>query len=323
MTFQTAVWAVDGNMVDAAFARLMLQSASLGSQGVVGHLDCQVNATTPSPTSGIVITPGQVIVAGAEAAYQGSYHGWNVGNDTTLAIGATGGSIRSDMVVVRAEDPTWSGSSWGNPASGQILFPRVISGVAAGATTPPAGQSCIPLARIDMPASTSVVQQSYIHDLRQVAVPQVIQLVLYAGGPGTPVQSTNSLTATVQWPTGATWQIQIPTWATIMTVAWSCNELLWISGIVRGFIWPVIGSSVSAPTVTTQQTIVSIPTSDGPWRHTIGGGAMVSIPPAIRGTTQTFQFAQKTDGTNTGRLSFGEHASVTATVQFQQQAALL
>jgi hypothetical protein len=323
MTFQTAVWAVDGNLVDAAYARLMLQAAVLGSQGVVGHLDCQVNATTPSPTAGIVITSGAVTVSGVEAPYQGSYYGWNVGNDTTLSIAATGGAARSDMVVVRAEDPTWSGSPWGNPASGQILFPRVISGVSAGAVVPPGGQSCIPLARIDMPSSVSTVQQSYIHDLRQVAVPQVTQIVLWNGGPGTPVQSTNSLSATVQWPAGATWQIQIPSWATLMTVAWSCNELLWISGIVRGFIWPVIGSSVSAPTVTTQQTIVSIPTSDGPWRHTIGGGAMVAIPPSIRGTTQTFQFAQKTDGSNTGRLSYGEHASVTAIVQFQQQAALL
>ena len=322
MTFATAVWAVNGNQVDAAYARLMLQSASLGAQGVVGHLDCQVNATGPA-TSGIVITPGQVVVLGAEATYQGSYHGWNVGNDTTLSIGATGGSARSDMVVIRAEDPTWSGSPWGNPASGQILFPRVISGVAGGATVPPAGQSCIPLARIDMPSSTSVVQQAYIHDLRQVAVPQVIQIVLYVGGPGSPVLSTNSLSATVQWPAGATWQIQIPSWATLMTVAWSCNELLWSSGTVRGFIWPVIGSSVSAPTVTTQQTIVSIPAAEGPWRHTIGGGGMVSIPASIRGTTQTFQFAQKTDGTQTGRLSFGDHASVTATVQFQQQASLL
>jgi hypothetical protein len=155
MTFQTAVWAVNANQVDAAFARLMLQSATLGAQGVVGHLDCQVNATTPSPTAGIVITPGQVVVLGQEATYQGSYQGFNIGNDTTLSIAATGGAIRSDMVVIRAEDPTWSGSPWGNPASGQILFPRVISGVAAGSVVPPAGQSCIPLARIDMPASTS------------------------------------------------------------------------------------------------------------------------------------------------------------------------
>lgn len=323
MTFQTAVWAVDGNLVDAAYARMMLQSASLGAQGVVGHLDCIVRATTPSPTAGVTIDPGQVLVAGAEAPYQGSYQGWNVGLDSTLSIGATGGAARSDMVVVRAEDPTWSGSSWGNPASGQILFPRVISGVAGGSVVPPAGQSCIPLARIDMPPSTSVVNAAYIHDLRQVAIPQLLQIVLYAAGPGSAVASTGSLSATVQWPAGATWPIQIPAWATLMTVAWSVNEVLYNSGTVRGFIWAVIGSSVTAPVVTTQQSMVSLTTTTGPGMHTIGGGGMASIPASIRGTTQTLQFAQRTDTTHTGTLNFGEHSSVTATVQFQQQAALL
>ncbi len=322
MTFQTAVWAVNGNTVDAAYARLMLQAAVLGSQGIIGHLDCQVQATQPSPTAGIVITPGAVTVLGAEAPYQGNYYGWNVGNDMTLSIAATGGAARSDMIVARAEDPTWSGSPWGNPASGQIIFPRVISGVASSATLPPGGQSCIPLARIDMPASTSQVLQSYIHDLRQVAVPQVSQIVLYVAGPGSPVNSGGTGTA-IQWPTGATWQIQIPSWATLMTVAWSVNEVQWVSGTVRGFIYPVIGSSVTAPTVTTQTTLVSLTPTTGPYAHTIGGGAMVAIPPSIRGTTQTFQFAQRTDGTQTGLLKFGEHASVTANVQFQQQAALL
>jgi hypothetical protein len=315
------VWAVDGNAVDAAYARLMLQAATMGSQGVIGALDCQVQATTPSPTAGIVITPGMVVVAGAETPYQGSYHGWNVGNDTTLSIAATAGASRSDMVVVRAEDPTWSGTPWGNPASGQILFPRVISGVAAGLLVPPAGQSCIPLARIDMPASTSVVQQSYIHDLRQVAVPQTILLALTAAGPGTAVNSTNSNSATVAWPPGASWTVQIPWWATYMAIDWSVNECQYVSGTVRCFIWPVIGTSVSAPTVTTPQAMASLTSTTGPGSHTFAGGGTVAIPASIRGTSQTLQFAQKTDGSHNGQLSYGEYASTTVTVQFQQAAS--
>jgi hypothetical protein len=323
MTFQSAVWAVNGNLVDAAYARLMLQASLLGSQGVVGHLDCQVNATTPTPTAGIVITPGAVTVAGAESPYQGTYYGWNVGNDTTLSIGPTAGAIRSDMVVARAEDPTWSGSPWANPASGQIIFPRVISGVAAGSVLPPAGQSCIPLARIDMPASTSVVQQSYIHDLRQVAVPQVYQILLAVNGPASAVNSTNSLSATVQWPAGATWQIQVPTWATIMTTMWSINEVLYVSGTPRGYVYPVIGSSLTSPTVSTRAIMYSLTTTTGPGMHTIGGGDINAIPPSVRGTTQTLQFANHTDGSHNGQLAFGEHSSTTLLLQFQQQAALL
>ena len=89
MTFQSSVWAVDGNTVSGALARLQLQASTLGAQGVVGHLDCIVQATTPSPTAGIVITPGQVVILGQETTYQGSYYGWNIGNDTSLSIAAT------------------------------------------------------------------------------------------------------------------------------------------------------------------------------------------------------------------------------------------
>lgn len=323
MTFQTAAYAVDGNAESGNFLRLMLQSATLGSQGVVGHLDAQVKANSPA-TAGIIITSGAVVVLGSETSFQGSYYGFNVGNDTSLSIAATGGSARSDLIVVRAEDPTWSGSPWGNPATGQILFPRVISGVAPGTLVPPGGISAIALARIDMPASTTTVSAGFIHDLRQVCNPQRIMAMQAVTGPGTTTHSTTSTTP-IQWPTGASWQIQIPNFATSMVVSWSVNEVQWDSGVgnqvVRGFIFPVIGSSVTAPVVSMPQSMVSFDATTGPFRHTIGGGGIVAIPASIRGTTQTLQFAQQADGTNTGTMGFNEGSSVTITYEFQQLAA--
>jgi hypothetical protein len=320
VTFQTAAYAVDGNSESGNFLRLMLQSATLGAQGCVGHLDCQVNATTPSPTAGIVITPGAVTVLGVETPYQGTYYGYNVGNDTTLSIAATAGSARSDMVVVRAEDPTWSGSPWGNPASGQILFPRVISGVAAGATVPPGGISAIPLARIDMPASTSVVQQSYIHDIRTVAVPQVQTVQFAVAGPGSATNWNTSGTVTA-WPPGAVWTVAVPAFATQLVIAWSVNEIVWSSGWARANLWAVIGSSVGSPTVTTPQSLVSIPAAQGPYRHTIGGGGTVAVPASIRGTNQTFRMAEQSAG-QTGIMYADEGSSVSLIASFQQLATL-
>jgi len=318
MTFQSAVWAVDGNTVSGALARLMQQGMSLGAQGVVGHLDCLVQATTPTPTAGIVITPGMVVVLGQETTYQGSYFGWNVGNDTTLSIAATGGSARADMIVARAEDPTWSGSPWGNPAAGQIVFPRVISGVGATATTPPAGISAIPLARINMPSSTSVVQQAYITDLRQVAVPQTFTFQVNTPGPGSGVNWTTGAT-TVAWPPGASWQVAVPSWATYLVLSWAVHQAQWVSGWARGNVWPVIGASVTAPTVSFPQALCSI--NAGAYRVTIGGGATQAIPASIRGTTQTLQFAQAKAGQN-GVMQFDEGSSVTVIGTFQQQAVL-
>jgi hypothetical protein len=319
VTFQTAAYAVDGNAESGNFLRLMLQSATMGAQGIVGATDLLVTANSPA-TAGIIIAGGACVVLGVETPFQGSYYGYNVGNDTSLSIAATGGTARSDMVVVRAEDPTWSGSPWGNPASGQILFPRVISNVSAGATSPPAGISAIPLARIDMPASQSVVQASYIHDLRQVANPQRILSMGAANGPGT-AQNWTVGTSGVIWPTTATFSIPIPSWATVMQFQWEMNDLLWQSGWARGFINPFFGTNVAAPNLTMPQVLVSIPSATGPWRHSVTGAFSISVPASLRGTTQTLNFKQVTDGTQTGVLAADEGSSYAIMYEFQQLAS--
>ena len=320
MTFQVSAFAVDGNSESGNFLRLMLQSSTLGAQGIVGPTDLLVGPTTPTATAGIVIASGACVVLGAETAFQGSYYGYNVGNDTTLTIAATSGTPRSDMVVVRAEDPTWSGSPWGNPAAGQILFPRVISNVGAGATTVPGGYSAIPLARIDVPASTSVITGAMIHDLRQVANPQRILGMLAAGGPGTAANWTVGTTGVI-WPATATWSVPVPSWATTMQFQWGMNDLLWQSGWARGFINPFFGTSVTAPNLAMPQTLVSIPAASGPYRHTAGAGFTISIPSGLRGTTQTLQFKQVTDGTQTGLLAADEGTTISVMYEFQQLAS--
>jgi hypothetical protein len=320
MTFQNAVYAVDGNTESGNFLRLMLQSSTAGAQGIIGHLDLAVTATTPTATAGIVIAGGACVILGVETPYQGSYYGYNVGNDTSLTIAATTGTIRSDLIVARAEDPTWSGSPWGNPASGQIIFPRVISGVSPTATTMPGGQSGIPLARIDMPASSSTVQQAYIKDLRFVTQPQRVLQVI--GAQETVVRNWTVGTAGVIWPPASNWQVYIPSWATIMQVNWQINDALWQSGWARGYVNPFFGTSVAAPNLAMPQTLVSIPTATGPYRHSISGGFSVSIPASLRNTTQTLQFKQVTDGTQTGILSVDEGSSTSIIYEFQQLAAL-
>jgi hypothetical protein len=320
MTFQTPAFAVDGNAESGNFLRLMLQSSSQGAQGVIGALDLVVGPTTPTATAGIVIQPGAMLILGVETPYQGTYYAYNVGTDTTLSIAATGGSARSDMIVARVEDPTWSGTPWGGPASGQIVFPRVISGVSSSATTMPGGQSGIPLARIDMPASTSTVQAAYIHDLRNVAQPQRLMQVI--GAQDTTTRNWTVGTAGVIWPPAATWSVFIPSWATILQVNWEINDALWVSGWARGYVNPFFGTLVSAPNLAMPQTLVSIPAATGPYRHSIAGGFNVAIPASLRGTTQTLQFKQVTDGTQTGILSVDEGSSYAIVYEFQQIAAL-
>lgn len=319
MTFQSAVYAVDGNAESGNFLRLMLQSSNGGVQGVVGATDLLVTATGPA-TAGIVIAGGACLIAGVETPYQGTYYGYNVGNDTSLTIGATAGSARSDMVVVRAEDPTWSGSPWGNPASGQCIFPRVITGVSSSATTMPGGQSGIPLARIDMPPSVSVVQAAYIKDLRNVAQPQRVLQVI--GAQDTVTRNWTVGTGGVAWPPGASWQVFIPPWATYFKMNWQINDALWQSGWARGYVNPFFGTSVGSPNLAMPQTLVSIPAATGPYRHSISGAFAVTIPASLRNTTQTLQFKQVTDGSQVGVLSVDEGSSYAVVYEFQQLAAL-
>lgn len=322
MTFQTPAWFVDGGAdLSGNFMRLALQAAAGGSQGVVGPLDCVVTQTTPTPTAGILISQGSGLVLGQEVALQGTYFGDNVGVDSTLSIAATGGTIRSDLIVLRAEDPTFSGSTWGGPASGQILFPRVISGVSPGTTAAPAGISAIPLARIDLPASTSAITNAMIHDLRQVAVLQQSQAVLTQAGPGSP-SSSGTTSTPVQWPTGAIWSVAVPSWATQMSAQWTVCEVAWNgTSNVRGFLYPVIGASVTAPSVAFNQPMISFASTESGVRHTFIGGGAVTIPASLRGTTQTVQMAQKTDGTQIGTLAFAEGSFVTLDYTFAGLAA--
>jgi hypothetical protein len=171
MTFTTYAWSVDGNTRIGADERMMVQHAIDGNQGVLNPLDCQVQATGP-PSQGVLITPGSAMVLGQEITQQGMYHAYNVGNDLSLAtLAPTGGTIRSDMIVLQAQDPTWSGSPWGGPAAGPIIVPAIISGVAGNATAPPGGISALALARVDLPVSTSIITQGMITDLRMVSNP--------------------------------------------------------------------------------------------------------------------------------------------------------
>jgi hypothetical protein len=321
VTFQTPAWMVDGGAVlNGNFLRMVLAAATAQQQGVVGPLDCIVTQTAVA-SPGILISAGSVIVLGQEAVQQGSYMGENVGNDATLTIAPTGGSVRSDLIVVRAEDPTFAASPWGGPASGQILFPRVISGVSNTTTVPPGGISAIALARIDIPVSTTNITNAMIVDVRQVAIPPVASAILTQAGPG--VASNSGSTSTpVQWPTGAVWSVAIPTWATRMTAQWTVAEVLWNgTNNVRGFIYPVIGASVGAPTVTFNQPLISFASTETDARHTFIGGGTVSIPASIRGTTQTVQMAQKTDGVQVGTMAFNEGSFVTLDYTFQGLAA--
>ena len=220
MTWVQGLWAVNGNTLDASIWRQQLYASSLKKSGIMAPTDLKVTAFG-SPGAGVNIAGGSCIIAGQELSggQQGSYYGFNNGIDT-VSVAATGGSPRSDLIIARVEDPTFSGSPWTwNPATNNLIYSRNISGVAGGTTVVPGGTTGIPLARIDVPASTSAITNAMITDLRALSNP-IRQSDLYVQTPvaiDSMVVGTDSKTVYRNWGPAFP-AVVIPSWAVTMRV---------------------------------------------------------------------------------------------------------
>jgi hypothetical protein len=220
VTWTQGLWAVDGNTLDASLWRQQLYAGTLKRSGIMAPTDLKVTAFS-TPGAGVNIAGGSCVIAGQELSggAQGSYYGFNNGVDT-VSVGATGGSIRSDLIIARVEDPTFSGTPWSwNPATQNLIYSRDLSGVAGGTTTVPGGTTGIPLARIDIPVSTSAITNAMITDLRQLANP-ARQTDLYVNTPvSTDAMNAGSDSKTVMRNWGPAFPaVVIPTWAVTMRV---------------------------------------------------------------------------------------------------------
>jgi hypothetical protein len=289
VTWTQGLWAVDGNPLPGSLWRLQLQSATRGGQGIVGAADLYVKQTAAA-SSQIRVSNGACVIAGGEANWQGSYYGYNVGDDL-ISIAATGGSGRSDMVVAKVEDPTVSGAGWShNPLSEQLVYSRVISGVTAGSTTPPAGITAIPLARVDVPASTSAITQAMITDLRSMLNARRDRTLIAVNLSGGPYNLLNSATSWATWPSVASFSVPVPAWAVTARIVCYWVQVLsrWVAGSTSGPFANVrfqLGSLISQSMILDSSTFQ---TASNPYRDTGLCVDTLSIPSAMRGTSQTF-----------------------------------
>lgn len=164
----------DKALHSADTVRALVYDATGGEEGVVGPGDLKVEALT-SPGPGVRIAPGGYVVlnrgaGGAGQSYAGrAYRESRLDTPTTTA--ASGGSY---MVVARIEDPQYS--PWQpyptveQKRVGPYAFPRLLNCNYGATSAQQLGlpHSMVALARIDLPASTSVVLPQYITDLREL-----------------------------------------------------------------------------------------------------------------------------------------------------------
>lgn len=293
-------------------------------EGVAGHADMRVSAT-PVADANVHVAAG---AANLLNRYDGGIAlGYTVRNDADEAvhINAQGaGGERFDLVAVIVEDPSYPGQpDPADPEDGPFVFFRVYENIGSADTLAEvdAGQTGYALARVHMPASTAVVSQAQIEDLRELVNPRALEVTRQAEY--TTVAPFVMPTAQGLFPTAAAWDVEIPVWANRVRLRalWPSVSMLDSSGA---------GTGAGAGSVIA--TLGSIE-CDAPWAAAgaVAGKALsqclavageAEIPLVLRGTVQqlTAEAAQTTVTNLAARLV--QNSSVVVEVTFFEVAGV-
>lgn len=330
MALEMDSWAVTGAQSSARIARLQLQSGTASGNGVVDSNHLRV-LELEVPGTSVRITSGGATILGQELEFQGSYFAFNVG-DATLPISPTGsGAGRSDLVVLRVEDPNIDGTPWSHDVTTDpVYYFRVIEGVSSTETEAPPGTTAIPLARIDIPASTATITQDMITDVRQLANPKT-QRVLRVQRGGTQTggnwdEAGNITDYYERWPQHE-WTATIPTWATQAQVLANWDNVflkpLPVAGEndARGRLRIHITDGTNVvETTPSAYNFNQFGNSNG-YRCSAANRDQITIPEVMRGATvNVHMYVEGTEGQE-GRLVADEWANFSVDLQFNEVAA--
>jgi hypothetical protein len=245
MSWESVPWFVGGGAEHSPEAARHLSYVTLnGNEGIVASGDLKVTQTATASDSVNIAAGSAAILNRATTNSQQTYTVRKTAVET-LAIAPTGATPRSDLIIARVEDP-FGGESWQIPATvatGPYVFTRVISGVNASTTTLPANSgSAIVLARIDVPANTSVITSGMITDLRAMANPRRRRELVHFV-PSSNLDLTNN-SSYVDW-VSMTSALSVPTWATQAQIRTTLHHAQLVSGSWSGNIRHQLVSGVN------------------------------------------------------------------------------
>lgn len=287
--------------------RMLVRDLANGAEGITQGDDLKVTQRA-TPGGGVLVGDGSGIVKGRVATFQGHYAACNIGS-VDVPISATGsGAGRSDMVILRVEDPEYEGSI--DPETGQVAYFQIISGVSSSATAIPDGRTGIPLARIDIPASTSTITNAMITDLRKCANPRrdFTQLVQSPASLSTDI--TGSSGTFSYFSTAAGWSVPIPDWATTAIIRLDAGQIRYNTAAFYGQIRATFGASLTVQPVNLDDN------QSGIRRGTVVLGDTLTVPSAYRGTSQTLRFQACGLTGNTGKVGVDGSTTLMAGIQF-------
>lgn len=298
---------VNGATHSAQTFRLLVADLARDSEGVTRGTDLKVTQRA-TPGGGITVATGTGLVRGRVNTFQGTYAVANTAAQN-VDIAATGaGAGRSDMLIVRVEDPEYEGSL--DPATAQLAYFQVISGVSSSATAIPDGRTGIPLARIDIPASTATITNAMIVDLRKIANPRRDRN-LYVQSPASISNEIGGTTPTyTNFTTAAGWSIPVPDWASTAKIKVDVGQLRYASGVFTGVMRATFGASL------TLQNIVLDDNQTSVRRSTVTLADTLTIPDAYRGTSQTLRLQAGGAPGNAGLVSVDSATTIIGDVEF-------
>lgn len=320
-------------------ARRLVHASTGGAEGVGGIHDLKV-LPLAVPGQGVRVVVGSALIrshyiGGETQTYMGTVY-----EQETVSITPTGsGSGRSDLVVLRVEDPFAAGSTYSPPTGGDIatapyVHVRVISGVPAGTKRlqdVPGHQndSAVTLARIDFPASTGTVTAGIIKDLRVIAQPRskttIRTYALVTGDGSVQITSTTAYPAGGQtWPVAVedAWgELEIPEWATRMRIQMTWGGVRIPPGNSWGHTWVQVAPTVHPNNTKTQSTAWDTPGLTQATKYTHVMADDIAVPAGLRGTAQKFYpRANRTGGAANGGMILDSGSSLALTVEFYEEA---
>src|SRR5690606_25309561 len=275
MTWNT--WAIDGDVNTAvkhpaSVARMLTYAAFEGQDGIIDPTDMRVLALdVPGPS--IQVMPGSAAVRNrGNGAPKEMYAVELQGSADVIPVSPTdGGGGRSDLVVVRVENPFIPGEPFGlptEPTEGPYTHVRIIEDVPSdctdyydlepgtyGGLMVSDTDSVLTLARIDIPESTGTITQVMLKDLRsmgqlggrRIGENFFAEIIWTEASVVTGNSNLTSGSFTKFPSTIPTWNVPIPEWATGADVICMVNPR--ISGYAYGEMRMAIGSSqIAVPT---------------------------------------------------------------------------
>ncbi|WP_329131558.1 hypothetical protein OG552_10520 [Streptomyces sp. NBC_01476] len=289
--------------------RMLVRDLANGAEGITQGDDLKVTALG-TPGAAVQVGDGSGVVRGKANSFQGSYSACNIGS-ATVSIASTGGSPRSDMVVLRILDPQYEGSL--DPATDQIMFFDVISNVGSTATVVPGGYTAIPLARIDIPASTSTITSGMITDIRQCANPRRNRTLWTYSPTAALVEISGSSGTFSYWSNVAGWNIPVPDWATTVKIVLTICQIRYSTADFFGNLSATFGASLSL-----QNTVLDDNNGTGVRRSTVVVADTLTIPSAYRGTSQLLRPRAAGGGGNGGHVGMDTGVTLVADVEFTE-----